>query len=149
MSNEQTRSHGVMEGKGAYNRYAKLPAGGGALALPLLENAVRNVTLDEGDQTVVIADYGSSQGKNSVVPMQVAIKGLRRRVGSSRPISVYTLTNRRTTSTCYSLFWMLTRTDTSWTTQTYFRVRSEDHSTRAFSRPARFILVGPRTPRCG
>ena len=89
MSNEQTRSHGVMEGKGAYNRYAKLPAGGGALALPLLENAVRNVTLDEGDQTVVIADYGSSQGKNSVVPMQVAIKGLRRRVGSSRPISVY------------------------------------------------------------
>jgi hypothetical protein len=43
MSNEQTRSHGVMEGKGAYNRYAKLPAGGGALALPLLENAVRNV----------------------------------------------------------------------------------------------------------
>jgi len=89
MSNEQTRSHGVMEGKGAYNRYAKLPAGGGALALPLLENAVRNVTLDEGDQTVVIADYGSSQGKNSMVPMQVAIKGLRRRVGSSRPISVY------------------------------------------------------------
>ena len=89
MSNEQTRSHGVMEGKGAYNRYAKLPAGGGALALPLLENAVRNVTLDEGDQTVVIADYGSSQGKNSMVPMQVAIKGLRRRIGSSRPISVY------------------------------------------------------------
>lgn len=89
MSNEQTRSHGVMEGKGAYNRYAKLPAGGGALALPLLENAVRNVTLDGGDQTVVIADYGSSQGKNSMLPMQVAIKGLRRRVGSSRPISVY------------------------------------------------------------
>ena len=28
-------SHGVMEGKGAYNRYAKLPAGGAALALPL------------------------------------------------------------------------------------------------------------------
>src|SRR6516164_6443386 len=100
MSNEQTRSHGVMEGKGAYNRYAKLPAGVGASA-------------------------------------QVA-----------RSLCT-TLTNRRTTSTCYSLFWMLTRTDTSWTTQTYFRVRSEDHSTRAFSRPARFILVGPRTPRCG
>ena len=89
MSNEQTRSHGVMEGKGAYNRYAELPAGGGALALSLLEKAVRNVTLDGGDQTVVIADYGSSQGKNSMVPMQVAIKGLRRRIGSSRPMSVY------------------------------------------------------------
>lgn len=35
-----------MEGKGAYNRYAKLPAGGAALALPLLEEAVRSLELD-------------------------------------------------------------------------------------------------------
>ncbi len=39
MSNEPMPSHGVMEGLGAYNKYAKLPAGGAALALPLLERA--------------------------------------------------------------------------------------------------------------
>ena len=40
--------HGVMEGKGAYNRHAKIPAGGAALALPLLEKAVRKIALDRG-----------------------------------------------------------------------------------------------------
>jgi hypothetical protein len=69
MSDETTPFRGVMEGKGAYNRCAKLPAGGAALALPLLEEAVRRVELDSGDHAVVIADYGSSQGKNSMVPM--------------------------------------------------------------------------------
>jgi hypothetical protein len=78
-----------MEGKGAYNRHAKLPAGGVALALPLLERAVRNVRLDTGEQPVVIADYGSSQGKNSMFPMQVAIGGLRQRLGPNRAISVF------------------------------------------------------------
>jgi hypothetical protein len=89
MPNELTPSHGVMEGKGAYNKYAKLPAGGAALALPLLEKAVSNVRLEKGDQPVVIADYGSSQGKNSMVPMQVAIRSLRQRLGPNRPISVF------------------------------------------------------------
>ena len=69
--------HGVMEGRGAYNRYAKLPLGAATLALPLWEKAVRSVRLDASDEPVVIADYGSSQGKNSFVPMQVAVKVLR------------------------------------------------------------------------
>jgi hypothetical protein len=77
-----------MEGQGAYNKYAKLPAGGAALALPLLEKAVSNVDLEISDQPVVVADYGSSQGKNSLVPMQIAIRMLRRRLGPNRPISV-------------------------------------------------------------
>jgi S-adenosylmethionine-dependent carboxyl methyltransferase len=89
MSNEHLPSHGVMEGKGAYNKYAKLPAGGASLALPLLEKAVRDVELDSGDQPVIIADYGSSQGKNSMVPVQVAIRGLRHRLGPNRAISVF------------------------------------------------------------
>jgi hypothetical protein len=88
MLNEPTASPGVMEDKGAYNKYAKLPAGGAALALPLLEKAVRNVALDSGNQPIVIADYGSSQGKNSLVPMRIAIRGLRHHVGPDRPISV-------------------------------------------------------------
>ena len=63
MSNKGAPFHGVMEGQGAYNRYAKLPAGGGALALPLLEKAVRCVELDTGDQPVVIADLWIVSGE--------------------------------------------------------------------------------------
>ncbi len=88
MSNEREPSHGVMEGGGSYNRNARVPAGGGTLALPFLEQAVQNVTLDRGDEPIVIADYGSSQGKNSLAPMRAAIKALRARVGPDRPISV-------------------------------------------------------------
>lgn len=83
------KSHGVMEGKGAYNRHAKLPAGGAALAMPLLEKAARGVQLDPGEQPIVIADYGSSQGKNSMAPMQLAIRQLRSRIGLNRAISVF------------------------------------------------------------
>ncbi|MBV9304475.1 MAG: hypothetical protein JOY62_06325 [Acidobacteriaceae bacterium] len=81
--------HGVMEGKGAYNRHAAIPARGAALATPFLEQAVRKVALDPVDQPVVIADYGSSQGKNSLAPMQIAIRNLRERTGPSRPIFVF------------------------------------------------------------
>jgi hypothetical protein len=78
----------VMEGKGAYNRHADIPASGGRLALPFLEKAARQVTIDPGDRPVVLADYGSSQGKNSLAPMRDAIKILRSRVGEQRPILV-------------------------------------------------------------
>ena len=88
MPNECESSHGVMEGGGSYNRHARVPASGGILALPFLEQAVQTITLDGGDQPVVIADYGSSQGKNSLAPMRTAIKTLRKRVGPDRPISV-------------------------------------------------------------
>jgi hypothetical protein len=78
-----------MEGNGAYNKHAKLPADGAALALPLLEKAIREVELDPGDEPIVIADYGSSQGKNSLAPMQIAISGLRKRIRQNRAISVF------------------------------------------------------------
>jgi hypothetical protein len=60
MSHAPTPSHGFMEGKGVYNKYAKLPAGGAALAIPFWEAAVEAVALDEGGDAVVAADYGSS-----------------------------------------------------------------------------------------
>jgi len=89
MSKASAQPHGVMEGKGSYNKHAKLPAGGAALAMPLLERAVQSLQLDPEEQHIVIADYGSSQGKNSMVPMQVAIRGLRLRFGANRAISVF------------------------------------------------------------
>jgi SAM dependent carboxyl methyltransferase len=89
MSEQAHPSHGVMEGKGSYNKYAELPAGGASLALPFLQEAVRNLVLDCGDRPVVIADYGSSQGKNSLAPMRLAVTTLRPRIGPSRPIVVF------------------------------------------------------------
>src|ERR1700722_142438 len=86
---ESTPPSGAMEGRGAYDRHAELPASGGAFALPHFERAVRTLPLDTGDQPIVIADYGSSQGKNSLAPMRIAIEALRRRRGPDRPIVVY------------------------------------------------------------
>jgi hypothetical protein len=57
-SDEPRSPVGVMEGKGFYNKNAAIPAAGGALALPLLEEAARLINLDTGDLPIVIADYG-------------------------------------------------------------------------------------------
>jgi hypothetical protein len=89
MLNERGPSHAVIEGNGAYNKHAKLPADGAALALPELEKAITEVELGSADEPIVIADYGSSQGKNSLAPMQAAISGLRKRIRPNRPISVF------------------------------------------------------------
>lgn len=88
MSIELIPCHGVMEGNGAYNKHAELQAGGAALALSHLEGAAHNVLLDPPDQPVVIADYGSSQGKNSLAPMRVAVRTLQARLDPRRPILV-------------------------------------------------------------
>jgi hypothetical protein len=58
------------------------------LVLPHWENAVRSALLDDGDQPIVIADYGSSQGKNSLAPLRIAIAILRSRLGRNRSILV-------------------------------------------------------------
>jgi hypothetical protein len=86
MSNEGIPSQGVMEGKGSYNRHATLPADGATLALPLLEKAIEGLELGSGNGPIVLADYGSSQGRNSMIPMRVAIRVLRKRIGPSRPL---------------------------------------------------------------
>ena len=88
MSSASTLPQGVTEARGSYNRHATSQAAGGALALPLLEKAVQTLTLGGGDSPIVIADYGSSQGKNSLAPMRAAIAALRQRLLPRRPICV-------------------------------------------------------------
>jgi SAM dependent carboxyl methyltransferase len=78
----------TMEGQGAYNRHSQRPAAGGARAIPLLEKAARDMKPGPGDQPILIADYGSSQGRNSLPPMRAAIAILRERFGPDRPICV-------------------------------------------------------------
>jgi hypothetical protein len=60
-----------------------------------------------------------------------------------------TSTSPRTISTRCSKFWTLTRTDMPWMTRMYFPAQSEDHYTRACSRPAQSISGGARMPPCG
>jgi hypothetical protein len=88
MSDEPTAHVSAMEGGGAYGQHSRIPAAGGSLAIPLLEEAARRIALDAGDRPIVLADYGSSDGKNSLAPMRAAIAVLRGRVGQARPIVV-------------------------------------------------------------
>lgn len=78
----------VMEGQGAYNRHASRPAAAAVLAIPLLEHSARMVDPGPDDLPLMIADYGSSQGRNSLRPMRAAIAILRERLGSDRIIRV-------------------------------------------------------------
>jgi hypothetical protein len=68
MSNEQISTSSAMEGNGAYNSDARLPARGITLALPSLERAIDAMVFGSAVRPVVIADYGSSHGKNSLAP---------------------------------------------------------------------------------
>jgi len=80
-----------MEGGGAYNRHSSVQASGLLPAIDLLEEAAKAVPVDDdstGVKPVVIADYGASAGRNSLLPMAVAIASLRDRVGAARPIAV-------------------------------------------------------------
>lgn len=80
-----------MEGGGAYNRHSSVQASGLLPAIDMLEEAARTVPVDDAPRAagpLVIADYGSSAGRNSLLPMRVAIAALRERVGAARPISV-------------------------------------------------------------
>ncbi|MBV8116141.1 MAG: hypothetical protein JO300_15465 [Silvibacterium sp.] len=78
----------VMEGHGGYNVRSKVQAAGLCPAVPMLERAAREVALPAGSQPIVIADYGSSQGRNSLVPIGAAIEILRGRIGPVRAISI-------------------------------------------------------------
>lgn len=77
-----------MEGGGAYNRSSRVQAAGLAPAVALFEQAAQSVGLAEAPQPIVIADYGASEGHNSLAPMATAIAALRQRAGAGRAISV-------------------------------------------------------------
>jgi hypothetical protein len=77
-----------MEGHGAYNRSSRVQAAGLAAAIPLLSEAAETVPLSPTPEPIVIADYGCSEGHNSLIPMREAITALRKRVGASRAVSV-------------------------------------------------------------
>lgn len=77
----------AMERGGYYNRHSSLQANAAATALGLFGKAAESVPL-EGNGPVRIVDYGSSQGRNSLAPIRLAIETIRRRCGNDRPIEV-------------------------------------------------------------
>jgi SAM dependent carboxyl methyltransferase len=77
-----------MEGDGAYNRSSRVQATGLAPAIALIERAAATASLAPAPEAIVIADYGASEGRNSLLPMARAIGALRGRVGPKRAISV-------------------------------------------------------------
>jgi salicylate 1-O-methyltransferase len=81
---DATSGHGLMRGRGFYNRHGWVQAAGIAAALPALERAAGVVPVEP---PIVVADYGSSQGRNSLRPMRVAIEGLRSRAPAT-PVTV-------------------------------------------------------------
>jgi SAM dependent carboxyl methyltransferase len=88
MSEQRRISQSVMEGGGAYNQYARHQTAAATVAGQFLERAVGDLAL-AGAEPIVIADYGSSQGKNSQAPMRAAVGSLRPRLAPAHPIFVY------------------------------------------------------------
>ena len=88
MTLETARSATVMEGGGAYNRNSSLQSAYVGSALDFLTSCAERVPLDNYGAPLVIADYGSSQGRNSMAPIAAAIQVLRGRIGHARPIAV-------------------------------------------------------------
>lgn len=86
MSKDTSPVTTAMEGRGFYNRNSAMQAAGIAALIPLWENAAKTVPI--GSENIAIADYGSSQGLNSMEPMRIAIEILRARTDRDRAVEV-------------------------------------------------------------
>lgn len=76
----------VMRGQGFYNKHSDHQARAADLGFEMLREGADSVPLPQGSGPLVIADYGCSQGQNSLAPMAQAVAGLRRR--SASPVTV-------------------------------------------------------------
>lgn len=77
-----------MEGHGVYRENSQVQAAGLSPAVALFEEAARIVDVPALPQPIVIADYGSADGRNSLGPIGAAVGALRQRLGIDREISV-------------------------------------------------------------
>jgi hypothetical protein len=67
-----------MEGHGAYNRSSRVQGVGLSPAVPIFERLAGAVALASPPEPIVIADYGASEGCNSLPPMKAAVRSLNR-----------------------------------------------------------------------
>src|SRR5919112_6474297 len=78
----------VMKGHGFYNEHSRSQQTADSLGLPLLGRAVEEMTVPQGAEPAMVADFGAAQGRNSLGPMRLAVEKIRRRTTSSSPIVV-------------------------------------------------------------
>lgn len=76
-----------MQGGGFYNRHSTMQEANLVSALPLLEEAAAAGPLRDAGPLVLV-DYGSSEGRNSLVPVRAVVDRWRARVGPRRAIEV-------------------------------------------------------------
>jgi hypothetical protein len=76
----------IMQGRGYYNQHSALQARSAAEADDMLERALAAVTIPAGPPT--IADFGSSQGHNSMRQIALMLDRLTERIGRERDIRV-------------------------------------------------------------
>jgi SAM dependent carboxyl methyltransferase len=121
-----------MEGRGAYNRSSSVQAIGSSPVVPLFEKAASQVQLTSAADPLVIADYGSSEGHNSLEPLTAVTGVLRRRIGPERAIWVVHTDLPGNDFT--ALFRMLASDPGSYLRQDppFFPRRSADRSTTKF-----------------
>jgi hypothetical protein len=81
-----------MLGHGFYNKHSHEQAKANMYALPLIVEAINRIDLAQIGGEFRIADYGSAQGQNSLLPMKTAIAQIRARAaksgGTAIPIDV-------------------------------------------------------------
>jgi hypothetical protein len=94
----------AMEGQGFYNAHSRPQQAAAALGEVMLARAAARVP--PGTSPIVIADYGSAEGKNSLAPMGAAVRVLRR--AHRAPITVVHLDRPRND---YASLFDLVRTD--------------------------------------
>ncbi len=75
-----------MTGGGFYNLHSTLQDAAIRKVLPLWRDALKDVAI--AGRFVTIADYGSSEGRNSMAPISAAIEIVRARAGAQIPVSV-------------------------------------------------------------
>ncbi|MFI5048088.1 MAG: hypothetical protein ACHQIG_13560, partial [Acidimicrobiia bacterium] len=76
---------GSMEAHGEYDRHSLAQHSAGSYGTPLLERALRDVTLP-GSGVITVGDLGAAGGTNELAPMSVAARALRAR--AANPIAV-------------------------------------------------------------
>ena len=77
----------AMEGSGYYNEHSAQQQEAAQVGVELLRAATREVPLPL-NAPLLVADYGASQGRNSLVPLSAAIEALRARPAGHGPIAV-------------------------------------------------------------
>jgi hypothetical protein len=79
----------VMEGQGFYNDHSRPQHAALDYALPMLTQAVAELTLPEPGQDLVVADFGAAEGRNSIEPMRTVIQAVRGRTPHRYPITIF------------------------------------------------------------